>query len=61
MILAFAKSKMLIENYDMEYTGFFFDDAAKKIIASNLEIKDEISVDDLKGALKVIEEAAAKY
>ena len=61
MILAFAKNKMLIENYDMEYIGFFFDDAAKKIIASNLEIKDEISVDDLNGALKVIEELAAKY
>ena len=33
MILAFAKNKTLIENFDMEYTGFFFDDAAKKIIA----------------------------
>jgi hypothetical protein len=29
MILTFAKNKILVENYDMEYTGFFFDDAAK--------------------------------
>ena len=61
MILAFAKNGKLVENYDMEYTGFFFDEAAKKIIASNLEIKDKIQIDDLKEALKVVEEAAAKY
>jgi hypothetical protein len=61
MILAFAKNGKLVENYDMEYTGFFFDEAAKKIIASNLEIKNEIPADDLKSALKVVEEAAAKY
>src|ERR671932_2325520 len=61
MILAFTKNNMLVENYDLEYTGFFFDDAAKKIIASNFEIKDEIPLDDLKTALKVIEGTAAKY
>jgi hypothetical protein len=45
MILAFTKNKMLVENYDLEYLeyiGFFFDDVNKKIIASNLEIKNEI-------------------
>jgi hypothetical protein len=61
LILAFTKNKTLVENYDMEYTGFFFDDAAKKIIASNLEIKGEISLYDLKSALKVVEELGAKY
>jgi hypothetical protein len=45
----------------LEYTGFFFDGAAKKIIASNLDIKDEIRIDDLKSALKVIEELGERY
>lgn len=62
MLLAFTKNKTLVENYDMEYTGFFLVDSThNKIIASNVEIKNEISIENLKEALRIIEEAATKY
>jgi hypothetical protein len=58
MVQAFKQRKLIEDNEDMDYTGFFIAD--DKIIPSNLEIKEPTNA-DLEDSLKFIEELAPYY
>ncbi len=58
MIQAFKQKKLIEDNEDMDYTGFFVAD--DKIIPSNLEIKEPSNI-DLEDSLKFIEELVPYY
>jgi hypothetical protein len=61
MILAFTKNRLLQENYDMEYTGFFFGEDKKRIFESNKHVCEQVDIEGLRTALKTIEDAGTKY
>jgi hypothetical protein len=58
MVQAFKENKLIEDNEDMDFTGFFIVD--KKIIASKIGIKDVV-ISDLEDALKLIEELVSYY
>ena len=59
MVQAFKENKLIEDNQDMDYIGFFIVD--KKIIASNIEIKSNIIPTQLEDALKLIDEELVPY
>lgn len=61
MVQAFKEDKLIEDNQDMDFIGFFVADN-KKIIASNIEIKQQhVIVTNLEDALKFIEELVPYY
>ena len=58
MVQAFKENKIIEDNEDMDFTGFFIVD--KKIMPSIIEIK-EVAAVDLEDALKFIEELVPYY
>ena len=61
MVQAFKEEKLIEDNQDMDFIGFFIADN-KKIIASNIEIKQQhLIVTNLEDALKFIEELVPYY
>ena len=59
MLQAFKEDKLIEDNQDMDFIGFFIVD--KKIIASNIEIKSDIIPTSLEDALKFIDEELVPY
>jgi hypothetical protein len=62
MVQAFKQNKLIEDNEDMDYTGFFIvgEDEDKKILPSNLEIKEPSNA-ELEDSLKFIEDLAPYY
>ena len=59
-IKGFEQRGLLEVNDDLDYIGFFLD-SNDKIIASGIEVKNEISRADVLGALNFIEESKRYY
>jgi hypothetical protein len=63
MVQAFKENKLIEDNEDMDFIGFFVvgKDKDKEIIASNIEIKEVVITHLLEDALKFIEELVPYY